>query len=463
VQPWIDSAAARRPDHPALIAGGATLTWAELAERAAAASAALGADGVGEGDHVALALPAGADFVAALHGCLRLGAVAVPVDLRLGEAERTAVTPGVKSFFATPQSSAAKKDLTPWLRDVGEDVVIVWGERIGGAPAGADALRALLNVAAALKLGERDGAGLLAIPAVANGRGLREAGVLPNAGPGFAAPVADGRGAPQIAAALAEGEVRALYLLGADPLVSYPGRGAWSRALDRATTVVAHAGVLTEGIREHADVVFPSEAYAEKNGTVVHPDGRLQRLRQAIAHVGRVHPEWQVIADVARAAGFDLGVHTSAMASQQLFDAVPFYAGITLEDLAGHGLRWPAGDGAAKAPEADLGPFELEAPAAPPAPSNGALRLGAFRSLWAAPEVRISPSLKFLHPESRVEISPEDAQRLGIDDGETVEVAQNGTSVHGRAALRSAVPAGSVFVSDETAIVTGALVEVRPA
>ena len=62
-----------------------------------------------------------------------------------------------------------------------------------------------------------------------------------------------------------------------------------------------------------------------------------------------------------------------------------------------------------------------------------------------------------------MEISPEDAQRLGIDDGETVEVAQNGTSVLGRAALRSAVPAGSVFVSDETAIVTGALVEVRPA
>jgi NADH-quinone oxidoreductase subunit G len=226
---------------------------------------------------------------------------------------------------------------------------------------------------------------------------------------------------------------------------------------------VAHASVLTPGIREHADVVFPAEAYAEKNGTVVHPDGRMQRLRQAIAHVGRVRPEWQVIADVARAAGFDLGVHTSAMASKQLFDAVPFYAGLTLEALAGHGLRWPAGDGAAKAPEADLGPFELEPPPAPPTPTGGALRLGAFRSLWAAPEVRISPSLQFLHPESRVELAPEDARRRGIADGVAVEVAQNGTSVRGRAALRQAVPSGSVFLSDETAIPTGALVEVRRA
>ena len=91
MQPWIDSAAARRPDHPALVAGGETLTWAELAEQAAAASAALRADGVGEGDRVALALPAGAAFVAALHGCLRLGAIAVPVDLRLSEPEQKAV------------------------------------------------------------------------------------------------------------------------------------------------------------------------------------------------------------------------------------------------------------------------------------------------------------------------------------------------------------------------------------
>jgi NADH-quinone oxidoreductase subunit G len=227
--------------------------------------------------------------------------------------------------------------------------------------------------------------------------------------------------------------------------------------------VIAHASTRTAGIEEYADVVFPAEAYAEKNGTVVHPDGRVQRLRQAIAHTGEVRAEWQVIADVARGAGFDLGVHTSAMATKQLFDAVPFYAGLTPEGLAGHGLRWPVEDCAAKAPEAELGPFELEAPATAAPRTDGTLRLGAFHSLWADPAVRISPSLQFLHPQSRVELAPADAQRLGVAEGETVEVAQNGTSVRGVAALRHAVPAGSVFVSDETAIGTGALVEVRRA
>ena len=71
--------------------------------------------------------------------------------------------------------------------------------------------------------------------------------------------------------------------------------------------MIAHESVLTETIREYADVVFPAEAYAEKEGTLTHPDGRLQRLRTAIgrpqpAGPGTgVRPGWQVIADVAGA------------------------------------------------------------------------------------------------------------------------------------------------------------------
>jgi o-succinylbenzoate---CoA ligase len=106
VLPWVDSAAARRPDHAALIAGHETLTWAELAERAGAVSAALAAQGAREGDRVAIALPAGIDFVATLHACLRLGAVAVPVDLRLGEAERKAITAGADRVVDGPTPNA---------------------------------------------------------------------------------------------------------------------------------------------------------------------------------------------------------------------------------------------------------------------------------------------------------------------------------------------------------------------
>jgi NADH-quinone oxidoreductase subunit G len=89
--------------------------------------------------------------------------------------------------------------------------------------------------------------------------------------------------------------------------------------------------------------VFPAQAYAEKEGTIVHPDGRIQRLRAAVARVGKLdstRAQWQVIAELAARIGLDLDVHTGAMASQQLFDAVPFYAGLTLEEIGGKGVRW---------------------------------------------------------------------------------------------------------------------------
>jgi o-succinylbenzoate---CoA ligase len=108
VLPWIDSAASRRPDHPALIAGHETLTWSQLAERAGAVSAALAAQGVGEGDRVAIALRAGIDFAATLHGCLRLGAVAVPIDLRLGEAERKAIAARASLIVDRPTPNAQR-------------------------------------------------------------------------------------------------------------------------------------------------------------------------------------------------------------------------------------------------------------------------------------------------------------------------------------------------------------------
>jgi o-succinylbenzoate---CoA ligase len=88
VEAWLPRAAARRPDATALVADGHTLRYAELAALADAGARDLHARGARAGDRIAIALPPGLAFAVALHACLRLGAVAVPVDLRLGEAER---------------------------------------------------------------------------------------------------------------------------------------------------------------------------------------------------------------------------------------------------------------------------------------------------------------------------------------------------------------------------------------
>ncbi len=238
-------------------------------------------------------------------------------------------------YGSAAESDAAR--LAELLRDGGEDIVILWGERRLGAAA----LGTLLSIAERLGLADRDGAGLLEIPAGANGRGLREAGVLPGTGPGYSTSTAAG----------ARCRARSLRRR---PTARSP-RCICSRPIRSATCPTGRCGsgrcselvwssrtprVLTEGIAEHANVIFPAESYAEKEGTVVHPDGRLQRLRTAIAHPGSVRAGWSVIAEIARRAGLDTGVLTSPMAFAQLVEAVPFYAGLTLEEIGGRGVRW---------------------------------------------------------------------------------------------------------------------------
>jgi NADH-quinone oxidoreductase subunit G len=343
----------------------------------------------------------------------------------------------------------------------GEDVVILYGERLVSGPRGEQAARALLDLAGRMDLTSgREGAGLLCVPAGTNGRGLAEAGVLPNAGPGLKDVERAGRDTAAIGAAAGAGELTALYLLHCDPLTDLPGRDAWADALERATTVIAHAAFLTDGIREHATVVFPAESYAEKDGTITHPDGRLQRLRPAIGHPGSTRAEWSVIADLARRLDLDLSVLTGAMASAQLFAAVPFYASLTLDEIGGKGVRWQdraaAATFPAAAPEA---PETAEPPSA--AEANGRLRLGTFRSIWNATEVRVSPALHFLHPKLRLEISPADAQRLELFQGDQVVVGSDGHTVDATVALRASMPEGSVFL--ETNALDGPLVEVRKA
>jgi NADH-quinone oxidoreductase subunit G len=296
---------------------------------------------------------------------------------------------------------------------------------------------------------------LLGVPSASNGRGLREVGCLPDAGPGLAEVSSPGRPAAEIAGA---GHA-ALWLVGVDPVVSHPGRAGWHAGMDRASSVICHAEFLTEGVREHANVVFPADAWAEKEGTIVHPDGRLQRLRPAIARGGSARPGWWVLAELARRLGVDVRAWHGPAVSAQVFEAVPFYAGVSLDAIGGQGLRWVEGEAASAWPAAEA-PAAGEDVAAVPSP-NGELRLGTFFSIWSAPEVAVSPALKFLVPEPRAELCPEDAQRLGLRDGERVIVGSDGATLRATVALRAAVPPGSVFVEGNR--VEGPMVSVRSA
>ena len=311
-------------------------------------------------------------------------------------------------------------ELVAQLRDGGEDVVILYGERVLADPAGA---AALVAIADALNLRGRDGAGLLGVPSTANARGLREAGVLPFSGPGLAPVERPGRSTAEIAAAAAAGELAALWLVGTDPLETHPQRSTWAAGLERASTVIAHAGYLTAGVLEHATIVFPTESHAEHEGTSCIPTAACSACARRSPARARFAPAGGSCLSWPSASTSTCGSSPARWPRPQLFAAVPFYAGLTLDAIGGKGLRWPADErrGAAwPAVERRRPPPDRDAWAGrgrarrPPAPGHATARSGP------APRSRASPALQFLRARTRVELSPHDAQRLGLFDGDKV-------------------------------------------
>jgi len=222
--------------------------------------------------------------------------------------------------------------------------------------------------------------------------------------------------------------------------------------------VIAFAEFPTDALSEHATVVFPAEAGPEKEGTLTHPDGRLQRVRQAIGHQGQTRPEWSVLAELTERCGASLDVLSAPELTAKLTAAVPFYAGIGLEAIGGSGLRWQDAESAGELPEAALPSGQL---ASPPELPEG-LRLGVVHSIWADPVTEHAPSLRFLAPQQRAELAPSDAGKIGVRSGDRVEVSAGDVSVRATVALRQAIQPGSVFMvagtleDNATALANGA-------
>ena len=336
-----------------------------------------------------------------------------------------------------------------------QSVVVVWGDRI--AREGEGATQALLDVAAALDLAGKDGSGLLEIPELTNARGLREAGCLPDAGPGLSEATA-GKSTEEIRAALESGELKTLLLFGVDPLRDFPDTEAWKRALAAADHLVAFS-TFENTTTAMADVVFPLETHAEKDGTVTHPDGRLQRVRPSASRPGDIRPNWGILAELSLALGHDTGVVSQPSAFAALASEVPFYAAIADSDIGGRGIRWQDTAAASSLPEAGTEP-SLGRASAPGSPDTqrdsasadpGALALSTYRDLWTGPITELNPPLRFLQPRQRVEISIADAERLSLKANNEVEVTRGGVTVLAKVAIKERVPEGTCFLIEGVA------------
>ncbi len=151
---------------------------------------------------------------------------------------RAGLNPGLQAALpSTPKNPGqALEAAAAVLRDAPE-VVVIWGERVAHGARGKQAIDALLALAGTLGVQGTEGAGLIEVPADTNARGLREAGCLPNMGPGLKDAAEPGRSAAEIGRALGEGELSSVLLMGADPLRDFPERPVWEAAMDGAGSV----------------------------------------------------------------------------------------------------------------------------------------------------------------------------------------------------------------------------------
>jgi NADH-quinone oxidoreductase subunit G len=316
------------------------------------------------------------------------------------------------------------------------DPIIVWGERLWRSPG---AVEALHEIARALDMHQKIGPGLLCVPEESNTRGLREAGVQPKTGPGLL-PAKEGNDA----ASVRDGSPRAVLLLNSDPVRTYPEGDRWAKTL--AGTFVVSFAMFDDESTRHANVVFPTESHAEKEGVVTHPDGRLQRLRPNVPLPHGIRPGWWALCEIAAKLGLDLPFGTPEDVFKALSSDVPFYGETAYEEIGGMGLRPQERDpGASWTPERAGSPSPVAAPA--PAPSeNGGLTLGTYRDIWAGEVTERNPALRFLAPSQRLEISAADAKELELEHGEPVTVSSNGHSVEAFASLKARAKPGVAFL-----------------
>ncbi len=253
--------------------------------------------------------------------------------------------------------------------------------------------------------------------------------------------------------------VRAAYIIGHNPAATDPHTSRVVEALDALDFLVVNEIFLTR-TAQLADVVLPAAAFAEKDGTFVNADRQVQRVRKALEPPGDCKSDVEILCALADRMGYAMPARSAAEVMEEIAGLVPIMAGISYQRLEGETLVWPclsrSDRGARRLYETSFprGRATFQAiDASEPmeqADADFPLVLTTGRRLQhycCGSMSRRTPGLLALAPEERLEIHPEDAARLHVAEGDTVEVASRRGALTVRAHLTDRCPPGVVFLS----------------
>ena len=192
-----------------------------------------------------------------------------------------------------------------------------------------------------------------------NVQGACDMGALPNVFPGYQA-IHD----PQIAAKFEQAwqrklnpqmgfripemmdmilldKVKAMYIMGEDPVLTDPDTNHIRKALEHLDFLVVQDLFLTE-TAQYADVFLPAACYAEKDGTFTNTERRVQRIRKAVEPPGQCREDWDIICDLARRMGYEMNYRNAEEIFNEIRSLTPSYAGISYGRLDKEGgIQWP--------------------------------------------------------------------------------------------------------------------------
>jgi formate dehydrogenase alpha subunit len=258
----------------------------------------------------------------------------------------------------------------------------------------------------------------------------------------------------------AAGDVRAIYILGENPMLSDPDLNHARHCLKSLDFLVVQDIFLTE-TAELADVVIPGTSYVEKDGTFTGTDRRIQRVRKAIEPVGESKPDWEIICLLAQAMGaFGFDFHSPEEVMDEIAETTPIYGGVSYARLAEEKyLQWPVPtEDHPGTPYLHRGKFSRglgkfnpihfrEAAELPDEEYPLILTTGRMMfQFHTGTMTRRTEKLEQEAPEPYIEIHPDDAERIGLNGAKRVRVASRRGEIEVTVRVTPRIRPGVVFI-----------------
>ncbi len=315
--------------------------------------------------------------------------------------------------------------------------VLIFGRAVTQAENGYRNVVSLADLAVLAGQVGKPGAGILALAKENNGLGAVEMGGVAEYLPGLVPAPVGGLTLTEMIDAAARGEIKALYLVGENPLRSLPQKKV-EEALRKLDLLICQDLFLNE-TTALAHIVLPAASYAEKEGRFTSHEGEIQKVRSAMELLGNAKPDWMIFSLIGQKLGGEKETFEYKNA-----DAI--WREIALSLPAGWPSSFASADRIASKivayAEGMVKGYAIDKPGS----ANGHFDLRVGQILFHAGKMSTyAGGLIGLFPKEVVLIHPDDAERLGLAEGEMVDLSGHGASIQAPVKFSKKMAVGTLF------------------